>query len=978
MATYHELSAQCRDLLKHTSRFVAVAFHVHSPDSHDWAERQHADGPRNNKTPLLAPGGETIYLNELAPHLQVACVTDHMKSGYACRLAVAAAKRQDVAVFPGMEVNCRLHATGADRIHLLAIFPPDKSVTEIDRIFSGMKEFPPEAARKGGEELVLDGNLSEWRRHIEDQGGILVVAHIDDANRGHRARFRSLRAGTYEMLGSFAGLPDVRAEVSEEYKAHIAESGAHALEVMNPEDRNHYISFKDRDGKVHRMPCVIRSDFHCFEDFGQRDRYTFVKVSRLSFQCLRESLKFFETRIKFKDDLLDAPSPRIVGVRVRSTNGGLFEDATIAFNANLNCLIGARGCGKSTIIEAIRYALGRNSELQESGQRSSGGYESLAVDIQKANLKDTVIEVLFETGTGEAHVLSATYDPAEVFTTEVFTLDGDLIKTSQPGVVSNYPVRIYSWSEIENLGRQPQLQRELLDRLIDKLPEYVERRNALYRDLSKSSASIKAKVAELAAKLDEERGTLRRFREYSEDFKLINTPEVSHLFEQLDSSRDRLALVEAVLREFETLREEVKVIPDLDATTIASRLLKGKPTPLLAWWDTELSPRLKLPELAGTTAQFKAQIDAAINERVRTTNQFAEEQKRAVANSEAAIRQQTNVSTSDQVARGRREQSKKRFDAASRLRDHYMALHDELQELLAARDLVVDQLEDVQNTISGARSASIATLTAKLNAFKVEGMEISIEFQAGSDRDLSCSFLRDSGFLSKETFGHYKNKQVAERACRMAKPTRIAAAILRKDRTTLTRDGSDFDLPMTLTAEEGQKLVEAYHPFSRNDDADVPVVDGNRLDQVMQLQDQAWDDALRINLNERPVDQLSPGQRSSAMLPLVALSETVPLIVDQPEDNLDQQMVGRTLTRILADLKERRQIIVATHNPNIVVGGDAEQVVVLKSVAARSSSVQLSGSIDKPDVINAVIGIMEGGKEAFQARQRRYQPYLSA
>src|SRR5207249_10362998 len=104
-------------------------------------------------------------------------------------------------------------------------------------------------------------------------------------------------------------------------------------------------------------------------------------------------------------------------------------------------------------------------------------------------------------------------------------------KVSQPGVVTNYPVRIYSWSEIENLGRQPQLQRELLDRLIDKLPEYIERRSALYRELTTSTASVKAKIAELAAKLDDDRGTLRRFREYAEDCKLINTPEVSALFE---------------------------------------------------------------------------------------------------------------------------------------------------------------------------------------------------------------------------------------------------------------------------------------------------------------------------------------------------------------------------------------------------------------------------------------------------------------
>ncbi len=108
------------------------------------------------------------------------------------------------------------------------------------------------------------------------------------------------------------------------------------------------------------------------------------------------------------------------------------------------------------------------------------------------------------------------------------------------------------------------------------------------------------------------------------------------------------------------------------------------------------------------------------------------------------------------------------------------------------------------------------------------------------------------------------------------------------------------------------------------------------------------------------------------MLPLIALSDEVPLIIDQPEDNLDNRMVGQTLSSILARLKEHRQIIVTTHNPNIVVGGDAEQVVVLDAPTSRSAQVETTGNIDRPEIIDAVIKIMEGGREAFQERSRRY------
>jgi hypothetical protein len=83
-------------------------------------------------------------------------------------------------------------------------------------------------------------------------------------------------------------------------------------------------------------------------------------------------------------------------------------------------------------------------------------------------------------------------------------------------------------------------------------------------------------------------------------------------------------------------------------------------------------------------------------------------------------------------------------------------------------------------------------------------------------------------------------------------------------------------------------------------------------------------------------------------------------------------MVGKTLTKILADLKETRQIIVTTHNANIVVGGDAEQVIVLEPVDAHSSKVEYTGSIDDHKIIDLVVAIIEGGREAFQTRHRRY------
>lgn len=157
--------------------------------------------------------------------------------------------------------------------------------------------------------------------------------------------------------------------------------------------------------------------------------------------------------------------------------------------------------------------------------------------------------------------------------------------------------------------------------------------------------------------------------------------------------------------------------------------------------------------------------------------------------------------------------------------------------------------------------------------------------------------------------------------------------------------------------------------FDEDPDAGVTIV-ANELLELLALQEQPLEDLVTILSDGRPVHELSPGGRSSAMLPLIALSDEVPLIIDQPEDNLDNRMVGQTLSSILARLKEHRQIIVTTHNPNIVVGGDAEQVVVLDAPTSRSARVEITGNIDRPEIIDAVRG-SDGPLRRPRSRRRR-------
>jgi ABC-type cobalamin/Fe3+-siderophores transport system ATPase subunit len=122
----------------------------------------------------------------------------------------------------------------------------------------------------------------------------------------------------------------------------------------------------------------------------------------------------------------------------------------------------------------------------------------------------------------------------------------------------------------------------------------------------------------------------------------------------------------------------------------------------------------------------------------------------------------------------------------------------------------------------------------------------------------------------------------------------------------------------------------------------------------------------------RDFAKLSLGQQQSVLLALMLSSSTDrPLIIDQPEDNLDGEFIYKTLVPVLRRAKERRQVIIVTHNPNVAVLGDAELIVVLRAISDRGGVVA-RGSIDEPVTRDATCAILEGAREAFLRRAKIY------
>jgi ABC-type enterochelin transport system ATPase subunit len=144
------------------------------------------------------------------------------------------------------------------------------------------------------------------------------------------------------------------------------------------------------------------------------------------------------------------------------------------------------------------------------------------------------------------------------------------------------------------------------------------------------------------------------------------------------------------------------------------------------------------------------------------------------------------------------------------------------------------------------------------------------------------------------------------------------------------------------------------------------------------LERNVLEDSLEITMFDqgqaKPVEQLSEGQRATALLPLILRQSSCPLIIDQPEDDLDNSFIFQVLVKKVETLKSTRQLIFVTHNANIPVLGEAEQIVVMHMSRPTKAAPPRSGSLDqrKEDVLD----LLEGGKEAFEYREKRYKDLL--
>ena len=589
---------------------------------------------------------------------------------------------------------------------------------------------------------------------------------------------------------------------------------------------------------------------------------------------------------------------------------------------------------------------------------------------------------------------------------ELRDLNGNAIVDA---TIASPRVQLLRAHEIERTAQSDNL-RILFDSLcgpeISGLTTSIE---TLREQLSKQRAVILTCCKQIV-EITREGGPLRQYGIRKKQFEAVDKPELQKRFQEVDQAE--------VINRAATSTNEAWVKVGVSGTLDR---LEGD---LVQFFETAADSVLDESDniLAGHEAIYSAvrpAVDSTSCLRGKVLDAVSNA-KSAVGDAEMALKriesQATAILTSrrDDLAKdglptgsGEREAKKKAFDEAKSDHQKYHTLILQFDGLIEERRLLFDQLVQASHKRTALRTTYAESLTKQLRR-DLDGDVLCIEVQAKPlaergefaswlEKHLGAAFQRyklqrisailDSGLMPSalrkmllddgppDTADLINQREKAEDG-RINQEDCVRILELSRGRRSAPLDEAD-QWSAEFTASLPETLRQGVVLFPPN---------GSHLciDAVLSLDEVVLDDAPEILLNDRPFDvgsearplrDLSPGQRCSAILPLLLLSGDYPLIIDQPEENLDNRLIRQVIVNILASTKLRRQVIIATHNPNLPVLGDAEQCVVLQASGRDRSRLVAVGSLDSSQVANYITDIMEGGREAFQYRQSIYQTH---
>ena len=696
------------------------------------------------------------------------------------------------------------------------------------------------------------------------------------------------------------------------------------------EDVRAILENKNADYKRNRAVAVLNcQDVKTPDDLKLRGTCCFVKMTTPTAEGLRQAFLDPGSRIRLLSD--PEPEEHVEFVGIAWETEGFLRGCKIHFNENLNVIIGGRGSGKSTIIESIRYVLGLEPITEDAKQ-----------------IHDGIIKGVLRSGT-KISLLVRSYRPdRRQFIIErtvpnpprVVDQDGNVLTVGPLDIVKG--IAVFGQNELAELARSPERLTALLNRFVpdDKLSagRYKELGSALEtsrRDILECRTKLERTKEQLAS-LPGLEETMQRYRAAGVEEKLKDRDAIIRAESIVRTARDRVA-------PFKTHAEEGKANLPMNVQFLKDDALKDLP---IADKLKELKPVLTALENAANEAQGML--------------------AKAVTTAESGIQTVADALAAEKTARqSAYEQALRDLQKAKIDGDDFIRLRQEIERLKPLREELTKQEARMAALQQQRRNELAAWEDAKRERFQQlerAGRKVSKELPDRLRVTVSNGANRMplSDLLKRKMTGR-SSEAIAALVKRPDLSLPGLSEACQKGTEALA---SGFGIPTAQAA----RMIEAGPELPMLiEELDLPHVTEIELNIGPERAPAVW----------RKLGELSTGQKATALLYLLLMESEAPLVLDQPEDNLDNRFISEGIVPKIRSEKRRRQFIFATHNANIPVLGDAELIVGMRAVGEAGEGVaevapEALGSIDKKSVAVLAEEILEGGKDAFVTRHRKY------
>lgn len=809
---------------------------------------------------------------------------------------------EGIIVLPGFEI------ASTEKVHMVCLYPSGTEITKLNQ-FLGALGLPTD----GNATAASKFGCVEIAGLIHKQGGFWFAAHATNAN------------GLLRLNKDGGGLTHIWRDC-EAVRAVQIPADIENLEI----GIRRIIENKDPAYVRTRPVAVINAkDVSKPEHLDDPRSWSWFKMSAPTLEAISLACLDPQSRVRLSHQINPSFYSWIEKVTVHR---GYLEDLNLALSPNLNTVVGGRGTGKSTLIEAIRFVF----DVEPLGKDAKRVHKSvLEGNFAKEKAGISVVVTSFEQNS-ERYTVSRYFGEKP----KVLNEDGSLTDLSPLDVLPG--IEVYGQNELLAIVQDDHALARLMSRFLDYDDDTDDEIVDVLKSLAANRALLNDKEARLT-ELDEQLAALPALVDKKKSFDKLGLKQQLNEVEHRESVRAYALQARKAANSYgELVKQFHKSISSVhvpDAPDVGEGPYTSPLENIAKNLESQKSLLIEAAEKLRTRINGEAENFDGFANGIESAISKAEQAFNVAIDKLPALQGKSVAQLSAEF--GKTSAEINRLNPLKKIRGELAA---EIATGQKARAALVEELAKARN----AKWTSLSKAVKKLNK-KLDGY-LKVDFEPERIREPLKSFLLECDL---EGIGE-KRLNWVDQAPAVSIASLVAA--IRAGAKALQDEFSEYGMTLGTSTTLANMSVDELRGLE-----EVELLE--RIDLLLNVSQGVS--------NYKPVKRLSTGQQCTAILHLLLLDNRDPLVIDQPEDNLDNSFIAGHIVNQLRISKTDRQFLFATHNANIPVFGDAEWIGVLQEEDGHGL-MYASGSIDSDQIKALTANILEGGKEAFTRRKEKY------